>query len=212
MTAPKPTREQFAAFERMFAHFNARLFGRSLPACMLNFSRAAKSSGFFAPSRWEELQGKARAAHHEISLNPSTLKFRKPIEVASTLVHEMVHLWQEENGKPSRAGYHNEEWAKKMEEVGLAPSSTGEPGGARVGQKMTHYIVKGGAFEVAYKALPSDAAFPFTCGEPTKEKKKKAAKNKVKYTCEGCGANVWGKPDLSIRCVECKEDFTTDGE
>lgn len=203
----KPTRAQYDAFERLFAYFNAKLWGGKLPACMLNFSRKAKTYGFFAPERWEE-RTKGGATRHEISLNPSTLKYRKPVDVASTLVHEMVHLWQHENGKPSRAGYHNEEWAREMERVGLVPSATGAPGGARVGQRMTHYVAKGGAFARAFADLDAHAFFPFTCGEP--EKARKAAtekKNKVKYTCEGCGANVWGKPGLSIRCEEDRELF-----
>jgi hypothetical protein len=45
--------------------------------------------------------------------------------ILSTLVHEMVHVWQETYGNPSRRGYHNRQWAEKMREVGLQPSSTG---------------------------------------------------------------------------------------
>ena len=83
-----PTRAQFEAYEKMFVYFNERLFSGGLPACLLNFSRRTKTNGFFAPSRWE----RGKNVRHEISLNPSTLKSRKPLEVASTLVHEMVHL------------------------------------------------------------------------------------------------------------------------
>lgn len=201
--AASPTSAQFAAYEQMFAYFNVRLFGGALPPVLLNFSRHAKAYGFFAPERWE----KGKEVKHEISLNPSHLRSRRPIEVASTLVHEMVHLWQQENGKPSRAGYHNEEWASKMEGVGLIPSSTGEPGGARTGQKMTHYIEKGGAFAVAFNTMPKAYTLPWSCEEPAGTKKPKSEKNKVKYTCPECGANVWGKPELAILCVECDEKF-----
>lgn len=33
-----------------------------------------------------------------------------------------------------------------MDELGLPPSSTGAPGGARVGYRMSHYILPGGAY------------------------------------------------------------------
>ena len=35
------------------------------------------------------------------------------------------------------------------------------------------------------------------------------AKNKVKccYQCPGCKAKVWGKPRLSLMCLDCEEDF-----
>jgi predicted SprT family Zn-dependent metalloprotease len=198
-----PTREQFAAYEKMFSYFNGKLFHGELPACLLNFSRRSKTYGFFAPSRWE----RGRDVRHEISLNPATLKNRRPAEVAATLVHEMVHLWQQEFGRPSRAGYHNAEWAEKMEAVGLVPSDTAEPGGAKTGQKVSHYIAKEGAFALAFRAMPKEYTLPWACEEPEGVRLKKLAKNKVKYTCPGCGTNVWGKPELAISCDECEEPF-----
>jgi hypothetical protein len=74
-------------------------------------------------------------------------------EVLSTLVHEMVHLWQYHHGKPSRSGYHNTEWAAKMAALGLMPSNTSAPGDKRTGQQMTHYIIAGGLFGHAADAL-----------------------------------------------------------
>ena len=76
-------------------------------------------------------------------------------ETLSTLVHEMVHLWQQHHGKSGRGRYHNREWAEKMKQVGLYPSNTGKPGGREVGQQMTHYVIEGGAFAVAFEALAS---------------------------------------------------------
>lgn len=35
-------------------------------------------------------------------------------------------------------------------------------------------------------------------------------KVKVKYHCSSCGANVWGKNGLTIRCEECKNLFTAE--
>lgn len=40
-----------------------------------------------------------------------------------------------------------------MERVGLMPSDTGEPGGRKVGQSMTHYIIAGGPFDMACDEL-----------------------------------------------------------
>ena len=30
-------------------------------------------------------------------------------------------------------------------------------------------------------------------------------KDKVRYSCELCGILVWGKPDLEIACLGCRE-------
>ncbi len=201
-----PTSDQFSAYEGMFAYFNTKLFAGELPACLLNFSRKSKTRGFFAPKRWE----KGQEVRHEISLNPSTLKAREPIEVASTLVHEMCHLWQQEHGKPSRTGYHNREWSEKMESVGLTPSDTGAEGGSKTGQKMTHYITPGGVFEKAFKDMPANYLLPWVCEE--RDEKKARAKNKIKYTCPGCSANVWGKRGIGIVCEDCEETFEADEE
>src|SRR3954469_22251525 len=85
-----PTNSPFEAYRAMWSFFNAALFNGSLPPVILNFSRAANSLGFFAPLRWE----RGKETTHEISLNPSYLKRRSARDVASTLVHEMAHLWQ----------------------------------------------------------------------------------------------------------------------
>ncbi|MGI9316496.1 MAG: SprT-like domain-containing protein, partial [bacterium] len=76
------------------------------------------------------------------------------IDVLQTLVHEQCHLWQHVYGQhKSRSGYHNREWADKMESIGLVPSSTGETGGGRTGQSMSDYPKPGGRFIQACMAL-----------------------------------------------------------
>jgi SprT-like family len=133
---PDPTGDQLRAYRAAFDYFNERLFDGELSRCLLNFSRKSKRTrGFFAPNRWERGDGRT----HEISLNPDFLK-REPRSVMSTLVHEMIHLWQEEFGTPSRTGYHIREWAGKMESLGLMPSHTGLPGGKRTGQTVSQSL------------------------------------------------------------------------
>ncbi|HIH2751023.1 TPA: SprT-like domain-containing protein [Burkholderia lata] len=31
--------------------------------------------------------------------------------------------------------------------------------------------------------------------------------NRVKYTCDGCGNNIWGKPNLNVSCDDCRMPF-----
>lgn len=218
----RPTVEQFGAFQAMYDHFNRTLFDGRLPPVILNFSRRARTYGFFAPKRWNN--GDART--HEISLNPSYLKTRPGREVASTLVHEMAHLWQQEYGTPSRTGYHNTEWAAKMEAIGLQPTDTGQAGGRRVGQNMTHLVIDGGPFDQAFGRMSAMCYLPWQCQPEEGDVPTRPApvtvvtgpdgtttttttpaplksKNKVKYTCPGCGANVWGKPGLELVHAPC---------
>jgi|SRR5271166_3223137 len=224
----KPTREQTAAYRGAFRHFNRELFGGCLPEVILNFSRHANSLGFFSPERWLGKDGETTT--HEISLNPDHLLDRTARESASTLVHEMVHLWRHLRGTPPRRGYHDREWAAQMHEVGLHPSSTAAPGGKEVGTRMSHYIVEGGPFARAFDALPDAHLLPWRSsafarnGKPcpakggkgeggegdegSEPRKRRQDPSKVKYTCEGCGANVWGKGGLLLDCRVCDRPFT----
>lgn len=86
-------------------------------------------------------------------MNPVYFSIRTIKATLSTLVHEMVHQWQFHFGEHGRRGYHNKQWAARMERVGLMPSDTGEPGGRKVGQSMTHYIIAGGLFDMACDEL-----------------------------------------------------------
>ncbi len=204
----KPVEQQWGAYQAAWTYFNEELFQGSLKPCILNFSRKNGSYGFFWPGKWaSDLDGNKT---HEISLNPDLLE--EPLqEVMGTLVHEMCHQWQFEQGTPPRAGYHDRQWAAKMEAVGLIPSSTGEPDGRKTGQKMSHYIQPGGPFQQAFQSMPSEYSLPFKSWHNQKEKKEKK-RNKLKYTCPGCETNVWGKPELNILCGECQEPFQCEDE
>jgi hypothetical protein len=199
-----PTLAQFGAYQAAWEYFNKELFGGLLKPCLLNFRGKHKwNMGLFWPHKWQ-CSGETT---HEIALNPEVL--HRPLKATfSTLVHEMIHQWQEDHGDPPRSGYHDKKWAAKMEEVGLIPSDTGEPGGKKTGQRMTHYIDPQGAFRRAFDRMPKEIYLPWMSGGRDDEAKKPAGKNKTKtkYTC-GCGTPVWGKAGLKITCEECGEEF-----
>ncbi len=89
----------------------------------------------------------------ELGLHPGFFTLRPVEEVLSTLVHEMVHHWQDRLGSPSRSNPHNRQWASKMREIGLEPSATGLPDGKDTGMHMSHYIQPEGAFMRACRDL-----------------------------------------------------------
>ena len=100
-----------------------------------------------------------------------------------------------------------------MEDIGLMPSSTGEEGGKRTGQKMSHYIIPGGKFETITKILVGDNFNLKWCSvvgkgmlDPDK-KPKTRKKSKVKYTCPDCHQNAWARPEANLMCGECRVDM-----
>jgi hypothetical protein len=142
---------------------------------------------------------------NEIALNPRHFQDRSTEETLSTLVHEMVHLRQHHFGTPSRASYHNREWARMMKEVGLYPSDTAQPGGKETGPRVSHYIVAGGAFErVGAEVIQSGCEIAYVEVWSDENGKAKAA-SKTKYACPSCGLNAWAKPEVLIMCAECRE-------
>lgn len=216
MADPKPTLEQFNRYQSAYDHFNRELFGDQLKPCLLVFreGRRVKNGivlGHFAPERWS----KGETTCHEISLNPEALS-RGIEDAMGTLVHEMAHQWQQDHGTPPSGGYHDREWGKKMCEIGLIPSNTGEPGGKQTGRQMTHYVEPDGRFAQSFAKLTDEQKLPWTTGsvvlgpegaKGAKEPKPKS-RNKVKYNCRGCKANVWGKPRLKLTCTDCEESFS----
>ena len=243
-----PTTELYQSLERIFDFFNQELFDSQLPKLLFTVQRKARTMGYFAPDRWVSTSGDQC---HELAYNPLYVTDKSIVEVLQTLVHELVHCWQHCHGSPSRSGYHNVEWANKMESIGLMPSSTGKPGGKRTGQHMSDYLIANGRFINACQKLIKDKgvglpwfdrfAQPTSGAEkitrsflseaginendviealtapfvepaepsgtaPAEESQAPVAKpsnRKIKYSCNQCGVNAWGKPDLKLKCGEC---------
>lgn len=148
----KPTVDTYNELQIAYDFFNEQLFGNELPHCLITLQREKSTYGYFSASRFVSKSGKTT---DEIALNPAYFAICPPEEVLQTLAHEMVHLWQHHFGNKGRGGYHNKEWADKMESIGLMPSHNGKEGGKKTGDKMADYIIKGGIFEALCNELYS---------------------------------------------------------
>ncbi len=125
-----PTTQVHQALQFAYDFFNRSLFAGQLPPCLISLQRKAKTQGYFSFRRFISEDGRYT---DEIALNPEFFGVLPVLDTLSTLVHEMCHLWQQHFGSPGRRGYHNKEWADKMEAIGLMPSDTHKPGGKRTG-------------------------------------------------------------------------------
>lgn len=172
-------------------------------------------------------------------MNPEYFATGSIEEIMQTLVHEMVHLWQAHYGDQGRRGYHNKEWGAKMEEIGLMPSDTGKPGGKKTGEQMADYVIEGGLFKTKcdqlltknfkitwmdrFPIIRNNEAIPEFIVESFELEGNEGANllgtlmsnknksNRWKYTCLSCKeVNVWGKPNLKIKCGIC--DCLLDGK
>ena len=214
------TYRQNLALQNARNYFNKNLFEKvfekSLGPVMIRPAKHGKAYGYYLKAAWKE---GIENPVPEISLCPCGLH-RSPEAVYSTLVHELVHQYQDEHGYPGRGCYHNLEFSRFMAQVGLICSNTGEPGGKKTGDQMTHYIDPDGLFKKVFVEMPDDYLLPFTplfdkehygplgLGAPLIAPEPINNKNKTKYTCLGCHSSVWGKPSMNIICGVCKTQFS----
>lgn len=224
-TAEKPTSKFYGLFQYLFDHYNQTLFHGEIKDCVIVVTRQKKVFGHYSPKKWFNAED---FETDELALNPSMFIKFPLIEICQTIVHEMCHGWQYHYGNPPKNVYHNKEFSRKMQEVGLMPSRTGKAGGKDVGQKMADYPIKGGRFLQETEILMNSDVFAGLYLEvnpqivdllndesPIYDQIKDliathmvaptSAPTKSKYSCDCC--NVWGSPNLDIACNRCGTDM-----
>ncbi|MFD0917249.1 sprT domain-containing protein [Pseudahrensia aquimaris] len=218
-TSLPPTLEAGAELQYAYDYFNAQLFVGKLPQCLITYTRKKNVLGHFWPDRFQRVGGELWP---ELALNPSYLAVREDRDSLSTLVHEQAHVARHFFGPPNRSGgrggsgYHDQPWVEIMEQVGLIPSNTGAPGGKKTGYQMTHYIKPGGLFDIECQRL-LDAGFSINwrdsifkhemdapAGNPSGSDPIPKKKDRIKFTCLGCGLNAWAKPSALLTCTLCE--------
>ena len=94
--------------------FNAQRFAGALSLPSVRISRRMKARlGHYAPGRG--------GAHPEIAISWRHWRRNGMADVAQTILHEMVHQWQDENGMPLD---HGAAFKQKAREVGISPRAT----------------------------------------------------------------------------------------
>ena len=217
------TAAEYTTLQGAYDYFNVALFAASLPQVLITLQRHHRALGYFSARRFQR-RGHVRQRVHEVALNPDGFTGHTDKAILSTLVHEMVHVWQQEHGHPGRGRYHNREWARKMCDIGLMPSTTGRPGGAVTGESVSHYVMEDGEFSAAcsrflnrYRLVWESAELRAneTSGDESRDEdesrtgddsagpSKITTQTRTKFTCPNCGLNVWAKPDALVDCHRC---------
>ena len=94
--------------------FNAQRFAGALSLPSIRISRRMKARlGHYAPGRG--------GAQPEIAISWRHWRRNGMADVAQTILHEMVHQWQDENGMPLD---HGAAFKQKAREVGISPRAT----------------------------------------------------------------------------------------
>jgi len=188
--------------DELFHYYRKMLFDVELSDCMITLGTDHEESNFFKPKAWLDKSDKLSLISN-IILNPVIIG-RKSINWHIAIVLGMVHLKQYLYGNPGRRGYHNLEYAKMTEKVGIIMSDIGMSVGKKTGEKLLSYIPANSPFEKAYRNHPDKYIryVSFYLGEA----KSSSNKSQKKYTCP-CGINMWGKRRIRVTCDECNKKF-----
>jgi hypothetical protein len=104
-----------ARLDRLFGQFNRTHFGGLLPRVSIRIS------GRMRTQLGQLCMDPDTGLPYEITISRRHVELHDWDEVAHTLLHEMVHLWQHRNG---REVDHGPLFRVKAEEVGVLPSAT----------------------------------------------------------------------------------------
>jgi predicted SprT family Zn-dependent metalloprotease len=196
--------------QRAYIFFNEHLFNNELPNVLITLRRNKRTLGYFVP---EQFTNKPIPTTSELVLNPDYFCERSLLDTLSTLAHEMCHIWQHYVSViKSRKAYHNRAWSRKMELIGLMPSHNGLIGGKKIGQEMSHFIIKDGLFQQTVCNLLKNGFEISWYNKYSKSNSisvlahvKKGTGTRCKFSCLSCGQNAWAKASANLNCGNCNK-------
>ena len=199
--------------EKMFRTLNSKYFDGRLEEPIITVQSTPRAYGHITVGKsWR----KGQEHRHELNIGAGTLD--RPIEsIVSTLLHEMVHLWNLQTGVKdcSRGGtYHNKRFKQAAEERDLIISYDGTIGWSitEPSDRLLEFIIEQGWCDIQmnrieWQYIPTGVgtdnktgtATPTTTGKPSHTRK---------YQCPCCGNSVRATKQVNIMCIDCNEIMT----
>lgn len=187
--------------ESLFSTFNKALFEGKLEQPVITVSPDNTRGAYGWCTGWKAWQdGTKEGGFYEINLCAEYLN-RPFEETCSTLIHEMVHLKNLQDGvqDTSRSGtYHNKNFKIAAEAHGLIVEKS-----AKYGFSTTTLAP---AILTFIQAMEK-TGFSLVRPRPLGLKGAKAKQSSRKYVCPGCGAIIRATKELNIICGDCEVPF-----
>ena len=197
----KPVIEEL---ENLFSKFNKVFFDRALEKPVITVSPDHTRGAYGWCTGWKAWQDSEKGGYYEINLCAEYLN-RPFKETCETLIHEMVHLLNLQEGvqDTSRSGlYHNKRFKEAAEAHGLTVEK-----GPKHGWHVTTLTPEALTF---VQSLGKDG-FQLVRPKPLGLKgAKKPGSNSRKYVCPCCGAIVRATKEVRITCTDCNVKFQED--
>lgn len=187
--------------EKIYNYLNVDFFNGELEQPIITIMSTPKAYGHVTTTKiWESTEKK----QHELNIAAGTLN--RPIEnVVATMLHEMVHIYNLQNGiqDTSRGNtYHNMKFKTKAEEMGLVINHNKKYGWSvtEPSEKLIEYVRKNDWQEIPITRKERNL-IQGKGGEP----KKKKSSSTRKYLCPKCGISCRATKDILIICGTCSE-------
>lgn len=200
---------------RIFDLLNEAFFESELSRPTITIQSTPKAYGHFSlrDDTWISKKG----ATHEINIGAGTLS--RPIEnVTATLLHEMVHYWNYQNGiqDTSRGGtYHNRRFKEAAEARGLIIQHDEKYGWTITtpGDVLLQFCLDNDLTDIllnrneGYGIRPTGTGTHSGAPAPVTVKPKSSSR---KYVCPCCGMSVRATRAVNIACMDCGKQMVTD--
>lgn len=183
--------------QRMFNYFNQQIYNGELKKPVFIIASRRNAYGWCSTGKvWSVDQEK----NYEVGITAEFLN-RPYEEIAETIMHEMVHLYNLQNGvKDCSNNVHNKKFKAEAERRHLKVEKMGRYGWAHTSlTDVSKEII--GSFDRDESVFN---LFRLTPEKPQKEKQKP-----FHYFCPKCGAKVTSKEEIQATCKKCAVDFIT---
>lgn len=194
--------------EKMYRQLNQDKFAGQLEEPIITIQSTPRAYGHVTCGKvW-----KSKDCHrYELNIGAGTLN--RPIEsVVSTLLHEMVHIYNLMNNIQdcSRGNtYHNKKFREKAEEVGLIIEYDKRIGWSITSpsEELIDYIIQQGWSDILMNREENIRIAGTSGGSNAggDDKPTKKPSSTRKYICPRCGNSVRATKDVNIMCVDCME-------
>ena len=190
--------------ENLFEVFNSTYFEGKLSKPVITVSPDTTKGAYgwcTTYKAWKET-GHETEGYYEINICAEHLS-RAYEEVAGTMLHEMVHLHNLENGVKdcSRGGtYHNKKYKETAEKHGLIVEATEKYGWAKTAlTDEAKEVVENFMKEIG------KTSFDLYREKVGKKEKKGSKSNSKKYVCPCCGLIIRATKEVKVVCFDCEQ-------
>ena len=192
---------------KVFDMLNAEFFESKLSRPMITIQSTPRAYGHF--SLREDAWISKLGGTHEINIGAGTLA--RPIEeVSATLLHEMVHYYNYENGIQdcSRGNtYHNRKFKEAAEAHGLLVEHSDKYGWSVTSpsDKLLDFVLNNGLTDILINRNEYSGFRITATGAHSGDKaiRVKRPSSTRKYICPCCGNSVRATKEVNIACLDC---------